>query len=443
LRTLLSLKRKADIGEIFSQKDSLMTATIRFLACTAFLMTLTNPAFAENWTRFRGPNGQGVSSEKNLPVTWTAEKNVVWRTAIPGKGWSSPIVFNDRVFLTTATEDGVSCRVICVNRADGSIEWNHEVHRQKPGAMRRQNSYATPTPVTDGEQVYAVFYDGTVVAVDFSGNRIWKNSEINFFSLHGLGASPMLTHGQLIMPFDGSSQDESRVGWKIPWKNAVILAVDTKKGAVQWKGRRGESRVGHVTPILVNNGTQLVSAGGDRVQGFDPKTGERTWSIYSQGEGVTPSPVVGDGMIFTSSGFEAPTIRAIRLGGKGDVTKTHIAWEQKKGVPALASPLYVAPHLYTISRDNILHCMDAATGDIVWLKRLSGVHSASPVLADGRIYILSEDGVTLVLRPGSSYDEIARNSIEETCLASMAVSQSNFYIRSAEHLYSIGASTEE
>ena len=419
-----------------------MSATIPFLLCMAVSWTMCGLVSAENWTRFRGPNGQGVSSEVKLPVTWSADDKIAWKTRIPGEGWSSPIVYKQYVFLTTATEDGVSCRVICVNRDDGSIAWNTEVHRQQPGPKRRQNSYATPTPVTDGERVYAVFYDGTVVAVDFSGKPVWKNREVKFFSLHGLGASPVLAHRQLIMPFDGSSADEQRVGWKIPWKNAVILSLDAAKGSVRWKGRRGESRVGHVTPILIEDGTQFVSAGGDRVQGFDALTGKRIWSIYSQGEGVTPSPVVGDGLIFTSSGFEAPTIRAIRLGGKGDITKTHIAWEQKKGVPALASPLYVAPYLYTITRTNILHCIEAVTGKIVWVQRLTGVHSASPIFADGRIYVLSEDGVTLVLRPGSRYDEVARNSIGEKCLASMAVSQGHFYIRSSKHLYSIGASTE-
>jgi len=346
------------------------------------------------------------------------------------------------VFVTTATEEGASCRVICVNRVDGSIAWNKQVHRQKPGPKRLQNSYATSTPVTDGERVYAVFYDGTVVAVGFSGYLIWKSSEIKYFSVHGLGASPILAHGQLIMPFDGSSREESKIGFKVPWKNAVVLALDAAAGTVRWKGKRGESRVGHVTPILVDDGAQLVSAGGDRVQGFDARNGRRIWSIYSQGEGVTPSPVVANGLLFTSSGFEAPTLRAIRLGGEGEITDTHIAWEQKKGVPALASFLYVAPYLYSITRDNIIYCFEAATGKINWVKRLTGVHSASPVLADGRIYILSEDGVTLVLRPGAKYDEIARNEIGEACLASMAVSQGHFYIRSSEHLYSIGRSSE-
>lgn len=411
---------------------------IKPLLCLAISGAMFAPANAENWTRFRGPNGQGVSSETDLPAKWSATDNVVWKTNIPGDGWSSPIVHGDHVFLTATTEEGKSCRVICVDRKSGDVAWNKEVHRQETRAKRAQNSYATPTPLTDGKQVYAVFSDGTVVAVDYDGEPVWKNSDVKFNSLHGLGASPILVGDQLIMPFDGSSSDDKKVGWKIPWDKAVVLSLDTATGDVRWKGSRGESRVGHVTPILVDDGRQVVSAGGDRVQGHDVKTGDRIWSIYSQGEGVTPSPVVGERLIFTSSGFEEPTIRAIRLGGVGDITETHIAWEQTKGVPALPSLLYVSPYLYSITRDNILHCIEASSGEIVWLKRLCGAYSASPVFADGKIYVLSEEGITLVLRPGAKYDEIERNSLDEKCMASMAVSQGQVYIRSAEHLYCIG-----
>jgi len=415
-----------------------MKTRIDLVLCFAFCLIASANVQAENWMRFRGPTGQGISTEKKLPVAWSATRNVKWQTSLPGKGWSSPIVFEDRVFITASAEEGVSCRVVCINRKDGSIAWDTEVHRQKPGPMRKQNSYATPTPVTDGKLVYSVFYDGTVIAVDFAGRIAWTNKEVKFFSLHGLGASPIIANGQVIMPFDGSSREETKVGWKIPWEKAVVLSLDAKDGSVRWKGQRGQSRVGHVTPILVDKGDTLVSAGGDRVQGFDPATGRRIWSVYSQGEGVTPSPVFGDGLIYTSSGFEAPTLRAIRPGGRGDVTKSHIAWEQKNGVAALSSLLYVKPHLYSISRDNILHCIKASSGEIAWRKRLTGTYWASPVYADGRIYILSEEGMTLVLRPGEKYDEIARNDIGETCFASMAVSQGNFYIRSAEKLYCIG-----
>lgn len=408
--------------------------------CLLIAITAVVPVHADNWMRFRGSNGQGVSDETNLPINWSSTENVVWKTPIPGNAWSSPIVYGEHVFLTTTTDEGKACHVICVNRKNGDIRWNKEVHRQELRAKRVQNSYATPTPTTDGRQVYCVFSDGTVVAVDFQGELVWTNSDVQFHSLHGLGASPLLAGDQLIMPFDGSSAEDKQVGWKIPWENAVVLSLDTATGEVRWKGSRGMSRVGHVTPILIDSSNQVVSAGGDRVQGHDVNTGDQIWSIYSQGEGVTPSPVLGDGLIFTSSGFEEPTIRAIRTGGVGDVTETHIAWEQSKGVPALPSLLYVSPYLYSITRDNILHCIEATSGDIVWLKRLGGAYSASPVYADGRIYILSEEGVTFVLRPGAKYDEIARNTIDEKCMASMAVSQGQFFIRSAENLYCIGTS---
>lgn len=409
-------------------------ATFFTAACVLFVC---RTAPAENWTRFRGENGQGHSSETNLPLNWSATENVRWKTPIPGEGWSSPIVYEDRVFVTTASEGGASCRVLAIDREEGKILWDREVHRQVPGPKRAQNSYATPTPVTDGERVYAVFSDGVVVAVDFSGDEVWKNSEVDFHSLHGLGASPILIGDLLVMPYDGSSREEATVGWKQPWDQAVVMAFDKLTGEVRWRGRRGKSRVGHVTPIVADEGDQIISAGGDRVQGFDVASGERLWSVYSQGEGVTPSPVVGDGVLFTSSGFEAPTIRAIQLGGRGDVTDTHIAWEQRRGVPALASPLLVSPYLYTISRENILHCLEQATGEIVWLKRLAGDYWASPVYADGRIYLLSEDGVTLVLQPGDKYEEITRNSLGEKCLASMAVSDGRFFIRGVDHLYCI------
>ena len=402
------------------------------------LLVTATVLHAEDWVRFRGPNGQGISNEKNLPLKWSNSQNVAWKTPIPGKGWSSPIVYRNRIFLTTTTEKGVSCRVVCVNRVTGKVEWNTEVHRQKPGHKRRQNSYATSTPVTDGKRVYAVFYDGTAVAVDFTGKRVWKCEAVRHHSVHGLGASPIIANGMLIMPYDGSSRKSARVGFKIPWKNAVILGLDLETGDVRWRGKRGLSRVGHVTPILINKGQHFVSAGGDRVQAHDVTTGKRIWSIYSKGEGVTPSPVLGEGLLFTSSGFESPTIRAIRLGGKGDVTDTHIKWELKKGVPALASFIYLKPLLYTITRDNILHCIKASTGKIVWKKRLKGVHSASPVLVDGRIYITNEDGVTLIIRPGAKYDLIGKNDLEERVLASFAVSQGHFYVRSSKHLFSIG-----
>jgi len=408
------------------------------LVVVASLSSTSGPLRGDDWTRFRGPNGQGKASEKDLPLNWSEDSNIAWKTAIPGQGWSSPIVSGDHVFLTTATDEGASCRVIGIDRISGDLLWNTEVHRQVPGPKRAQNSYATPTPVSDGKRVYAAFYDGTMVAVDFDGKLVWKNEDVDFHSLHGLGASPILVGGLIIMPFDGSSPEQQRVGWKQPWDQAVLLAVDKETGHTKWRGERGMSRVGHVTAIALDNGQTVVSAGGDRVQAHDVETGERIWSVYSQGEGVTPSPVLGDGLIFTSSGFEAPTIRAIRPGGHGDVTESHVVWEQKRGVPALPSPLYVEPFLYTITRDNILHCIEAKSGEIVWQERLGGNYSASPLLADGRIYLTSEEGLTTVLKPGPRYEEITKNPLDGKTMASIAVSQGNFFLRSGDTLYCIG-----
>lgn len=410
---------------------------------TMILFTVSRSCLAEDWTRFRGANGQGISTESNLPLLWNAaegepQKNITWKVRLTTSGWSSPIVAGDSVFVTGTREEGTKCHVIRVRCSDGKILWDKEVHTQETFKMRRANSHATPTPVSDGRRLYAVFFDGTAISMDFDGTVLWKNTDFDFYSLHGLGASPVLADDLLIMPFDGSSREENTLGWKEPWDQAALVAWDCSSGEVRWTGRRESSRVGHVTPILIENGKRVVSAGGDRVQAFDVATGERIWSVYSQGEGVTPSPVVGGGLIFTSSGFEEPTIRAIRPGGKGDVTKTHIVWEQKRGVPALSSFLYLAPHLYSITRDNILHCLEAETGDIVWQKRLEGTYSASPLLAEGRIYITSEEGLTTVFAPGSEYKELGQSRVSGVCKASIAVSGGKFFLRSSEYLYCIG-----
>jgi outer membrane protein assembly factor BamB len=244
------------------------------------------------------------------------------------------------------------------------------------------------------------------------------------------------------MPYDGSSDgDNNKVGWKIPWGDAVLLAVDKATGKIRWRGKRGLSRLAHVTPnVLRHKGAdQIVSGAGDRVQGFDPTDGRLIWSIYSKGEGVTPSIVVGDGLVFSCSGFEAPTIRAIRAGGKGDVTQSHMAWEQKKGVPSLASLLYVKPNIYSVTDTGIVTCFRAATGDISWQDRIGGKHAASPIYADGKIYFLTEaDGESVVIEAGPDLKILARNRIDEKCKASMAVSQGNLFIRSEQHLFCIG-----
>jgi outer membrane protein assembly factor BamB len=319
-----------------------------------------------------------------------------------------------------------------------------------PGRKERKNSHATPSPCTDGRAVYAVFGDGSVAALDFAGKLLWTNRDVPFYSRHGLGASPILHDGLLIMPYDGSNKnfaarqgkagDDERLGWQLPWDQSFIAALDVKTGQRVWTGKRGLSRIAHVTPITarVNGRTQILSPAGDRVQGFDPKTGALIWSAYSQGEGVTPSPVLGDGVVFTSSGFEKTTIRAIRLGGRGEVTDSHILWEQIKGAPTQPSFLFVKPHLYALTDGGILTCYDGRTGELVYQERVGGNHSASPVYADGHIYCLSEQGEGTVVKAGPKFEIIARNPIEERFQASIAISQGNLFLRSEKALYRVG-----
>ena len=423
------------------------------LGTCLLLLILLPCARAENWPRFRGPNGQGLSAETGVPVTWTATSNLAWKAAIPGEGWSSPIVWGNRVFLTSALENGTQCHVFCVNAENGKILWDQHVFNQQPRRKEGKNSYATPTPATDGKNVFAVFGDGSVVALSMDGKIIWTNREVSFYSRHGLGASPILYGDLVIMSYDGSTQvaaagnypqvsDTERTGWQIPWDKALVVALDTKTGRRVWTGKRGLSRIAHVTSFIANvdGHDQIISGAGDRLQGFDPKTGQMIWFVYAQGEGVTPSPVLGDGMIFASSGFEKTTLRGVKLGAaKGDASRSHIVWEQKKGVPTQPSPIYVRPYLYTITDGGIATCYRPADGEIVWQERVGGNFCASPVYADGKIYFLSEAGETTVIAAGAEFQVISKNKLGEKCQASVAVSGRRLFIRSDKSLFCIGS----
>ena len=355
------------------------------------------------------------------------------------------------MFVTTATDEGANCHIIALDRRSGDVVWDKTVLQQVPQRKEGKNSYATPTPVTDGERVYAVFGDGSIVAVDFDGRVVWTNREIKHYSRHGLGASPILYQDRLIITYDGSNRvavpgdwpnnsDEERLGWQIPWDQAQIVAFDTATGKRRWTARRGKSRVAHASPnVLEANGQfQLVSTAGDVIQGFDLDNGTRLWSVYSKGEGAVPSIVMGDGLLFTSSGFEETTIRTVKIGGRGDVTATHIAWEQRAGTPKQPSMLYVRPYLYAVSDNGIVHCYESDTGEIVWRHRIGGNHCASPVYADGKVYTLSEEGETAVFAVGADFKLLSTNELDERCQASMAISQGNLFVRTEHHVYCVG-----
>ena len=404
-------------------------------ACTA-----ASPCRAENWPGFRGPTGQGVSQEKNLPLKWSTRENLAWRGPIPGIGWSSPIVWEGHVFVTTASPDGTSCRLLCLDAAIGKVLWDKVVFRQDTPRKLAENSHATPTPATDGKLVYAAFNGGRVMAVDFQGNIAWDWQDKQFVSKHGLAVSPILYRDKLIMPLDGNGPaDPVNIGFRTAWDGAFVVALDSHTGQEKWRAKRGLSRQAHVTPMVieVKGRPQLVSGAGDVLQGFDPDSGQRLWTVRNPGEGVVPSIVYGQGLAFTSSGYGAPTLRAIRPDGDDDVTATHIAWESRANVPLMPSFVYADGLLFCVKESGVVTCLDAKTGQVVWKERLGGTYGASPVLAEGRLYCVAEDGTTTVIAASREFKQLAKNPLEGLCKASPAISGGRIFIRSQSSLFCV------
>ncbi len=413
------------------------------LMCLVFQGNLRS----ENWPEFRGPGRQGLSVETKLPLKWSEKENIQWKKEIPGESWSTPIVWGNRVFLTTATDQGQSCRIICLESKTGSVLWNKEIFRQLPRKKEQRNSYATPTPVTDGQRVYACFGDGSFAALGFDGEVLWTNRNYPFYSQHGLGASPILSGNLLIMTFDGSSQGEDKlVGWQTPWDKSFMVALDAKTGKERWKTNKGITRISHGTPVIWNpegGKPQVVCEAGDVVQGYDRDTGDRVWTSEVQGEGKVPSPIIGDGFVFTSGGFRGKeTIKAFKLGPIGNLKETNLVWEQKKGTPKVPSLIYVNSYLFAIQDMGIASCLQPKTGEMVWQERLGGGFSASPVSAGGRLYFLDNKGETTVIEAGPVFKVLAKNKLDGNVQASMAIANGCLFLRTDQHLYCVANSRE-
>lgn len=389
---------------------------------------LSIQAFAEDWPEFRGPTGQGISDERGLPLTWSESKNVKWKTAIPGKGWSSPAILGDRIWLTTATDDGKSLRAICVDRNSGAITQNIEVFRIKNlGPMSPKNSLASPTPVLDGDRVYLHFGAHGTACLTQTGEIVWKTRLEYDNGQHGPGGSPVLYENLLIVSCDGLDIQ-------------YVVALDKLTGKTKWKKMR-QGYQAYTTPLVVRTpaGDQVISPGALRAIAYEPRTGKEIWNVrYGDGFSNVPRPVYGNGLVYICTGFQEPSMLAVRIDGRGDVTKSHVAWTLKRGVPLTPSPLLLGYELYMMNDGGIASCVDAKTGTELWRARINGNFSASPIYADGRIYFLSEEGLTVVIAPGRKFQALATNQLDGETLASMAVSGGSIFVRSRTHLYRLG-----
>jgi len=412
-----------------------------FFFCLIGLCVLQFLINAENWPWFRGPTRQGISSETNVPTYWSKSSNIVWQLPVEGEGWSSPIIYGNKLFITTATDQGRNFRLLCVDTINGKLLWNKSVFDQTLARKESRNSYATPTPATDGSNVFVFAFDGSIAALNYDGSIIWSNRNMRFYSQHGPGVSVFLYEDLVIIPFDCSNEvGDKTIGWQKPWDKAFVVALNKKDGSVVWKTARGMSRIAHVTPnvLEVDRKHFLVSGAGDVVQGFDIQTGKLIWTFNNPGEGVVPSIVIGDKTIFAASGFGDPAVRAIKLSIDEGMFKPQLLWEYKKDVPMMSSFLYKDPFLFYVKDDGTALCLDAKTGKVIWRNKLGGHFSASPVWAEGKIYFISDEAETIVIRADDKFEVLARNNFDELCQASMAISGGRIFIRTETNLFCIG-----
>jgi len=393
-------------------------------------------ASAGQWPEFRGPSGQGHASDTNLPVDWSESRNVVWKTPVPGRGWSSPVVADGRVWLTTSTDSGdrrrgVSLRALAFETATGREVVNTEVFRvDRPEALNGKNSYASPTPIVDGDRVYVHFGAQGTAALTTAGDVVWR-TRLDYQSQHGNGGSPIRYGDLLIVNCDGNGGEG----------DAYVVALDVKTGKTRWKAtRRSPADQAYTTPLAIRVGDrdEIVSVGAYRAAAYDPANGKEIWRVsYEDGFSNVPRPVFGQDLVFIATGFQQPSLIAVRPDGSGDVTRSHVAWTLRRGAPLTPSPILVGDQLFVVNDTGIATCVDAKTGTIQWQQRLGGNYSASPVYADGRIYFPSEEGVTTVIEPGTTFKRLAVNQLDGAILASMAVAEHSFFIRTHSHLYRI------
>jgi outer membrane protein assembly factor BamB/peroxiredoxin len=390
------------------------------------------------WSRWRGPSGQGLVDGGNYPDKWSDTENVIWKVAVPGRGHSSPIVWADRILLTTAAEDGSTRSILCFRRSDGKQLWQTAVPSAPAEALYAKNSYASASVSTDGERVYAYFGNAGLMAVDMDGKPVWHVGFGTLQLYHGPGGSPLLYKDRIIL-----FQEQRLMDRSIPTDPGFIVAIDKETGKQLWRRER-TPQPGWGTPIAIQVGdhVEIIVSSSRKIEAYNPDTGDVLWTCLGNTVEVIPTPAVGHGLLFVTSGRAGPTL-AVRPGGTGDVTATHVAWSTPKGSPFVPSPLVFGDYLYTINdMASIASCFNAQTGELVGQERLGEARSegfsASPVAVGGKVFFTNDDGETFVLSPAPEFKLLHVNRIGEQTLASPALVDGRWYIRTASHLWAIG-----
>ena len=415
---------------------------VRYILPSLLLLPLLTlhqspPLIASDWPQFRGPDGQGHSTATNLPTSWSETENVRWKVPVPGSGWSSPAILGQQLWLTSAVNDGKSLHALAFDRNSGQLLHDVVVFElEEPGPIHSKNSHASPTPILEKDRVYVHFGAHGTACLDTAGNIVWTNRELKYNHRHGPGGSPVLFQDLLILNCDGSDVQ-------------FVVALDKTTGAIRWKTERqhisedrraGKSNVpmAYSTPLLasIDGKIQLLSCGSDSLVSYNPANGSENWWFRYDGYSNVPRPVISNGLVFISSGYDRPEFFAVRTASaQADITESHLAWNLKKAAPLNPSPLAIGTELYLVSDNGIATCLDAASGTQHWQERIGGNFSASPSFADGLIWFLDETGKTTVIKPGTTFSQVATNSLEGRTLATPAFVDQSIYLRTDSHLY--------
>lgn len=414
--------------------------------CVGLLvLALTTTVSAEEWPGWRGPRGDGTSEETNIPIRWSKTENVAWKVPIAGKGHSSPVIWGDRLFLTTCLEKEGKRSLLCLDRRDGKLLWEREVMTARLEPKHRENSFASSTPVTDGKYIWVTFLQTPymhVACYDLDGKLIWSGSPGRFFSPHGYCSSPVLYKDMIIYNADQDppTMRNNPTGVKSP-AEAYLVALDKATGAERWRTDRPNKTRSYTPPILIEAAgkKQLVLSGSLCVASYNPDNGKLIWIIDGPTEQYVASLVYKNDVLFLTYGFPKLGVMGIRPDGEGNVTKSHVLYDDPKGGGYVPSPIAHGQYFYNVNDKGLATCREAKTGKLMWDERLGTHHHASAVSAGGYLYFLDDNGIMYVLKAGPTFELVSKNTLEEETYASPAISRGQMFIRTASQLYCIGA----